>query len=649
MKKLKTPKTIPENISPAQLPNGGTLLASPQHLAIIIGLLTFAIYLPALQNGFVNWDDDLYVYGNLHIRALNFAFFRWAFTDLSAGFWHPITWISYAIDHAIWGMNPLGYHLTAIIIHAVNTALVVTLTTFLLEFSCDRHPESMRCSLPGKQSILITAGITGVLFGLHPLHVESVAWASERKDLLCALFFLLSASYYVTYVRGLDASPPRTFWRNRAFLMSLAMFIISLASKTMAVSLPVVYLILDRYLFDRIRSWSDFVAMMVEKLPFAVASLIISAISILAQKAIGAMPMMATTSLGQRLVVASRSIILYLLKMLVPLDLLPFYPYPKDATLLSPLYATYVLLIIAISALSLSKTTFAKALLPVWLCYLVTLLPVLGIVQVGSYSMADRFIYLPSIGPFLLAGVAVSWFWAKAGTSVLQRNCVTTFCAVVIIIMSALTVQQISIWRTSIELWSYVIKKVPTDIPAAYLNRGIAFGDMRNFDYAINDFTTAIAIDPRNVDALLNRGLAHVAMGEFEKALSDYGAALAVKPDFADAYINRGSVFLRRKEFDKAIAEYDRAVKIQPNLTVAYVNRALAHKGKGETDRAITDYSTTIQLNPDYANAYYSRAELFMSQGIIDRAAADYQKACAMGIMEGCRKALFPFPSGANR
>jgi Tfp pilus assembly protein PilF len=648
MKKTRRHKTLPSGLQ-ANHPEGAAVSLDPRHvarwLAYGVAFLTLFVYGIALFNGFVNLDDDLYVYGNLHIQSLKPAFFTWAFTDLSAGFWHPLTWITYAVDYAIWGMNPMGYHLTAIMLHALNTWLVVRLIIKLLEFRSGAKAASWLKPFPEGWGVFIAAGVTGLLFGLHPLHVESVAWVSERKDLLCALFFLLSVTAYVDFVRQSAESVPQQcvqpFWRKRMYLLSLGMFVCALASKTMAVSLPLVLLILDRFQFGRIRSLKDLTSVFVEKIPFVIPSLLISVVSITAQHSIGALPLMASTSLGPRLLVAFHSIAAYLEKMLIPLDLMPVYPYPQDVRLLDPVYAVPLLLFFVVSVVAVRVTPSWRALPPAWLYYLITLLPVLGIVQVGTYAMADRFTYLPSLGPFLLTGLAAAWGWDKIKNRA-GKNSVVSVVILLVISISVLTLKQIAVWKSSIDLWNYVIKKDPRRIQTAYLNRGVAYGDRREFDRAIADFTTVLSYDPRSVDAFLNRGMAHVARLEYDKAIADYDAALTVRPDFADAYTNRGSVFLRKKDFDRAIIDYDRAIALQPGLSAAYLNRALAHQEKGAVDLAIKDYDEALKGNLNFVNAYLKRGDLHMKKGDVERAVADYQNACKLGSNLGCRKALMP-------
>ncbi|MGD0887443.1 MAG: hypothetical protein ABSA46_21585 [Thermodesulfovibrionales bacterium] len=270
----------------------------PYYLAAFVSLITFSVYLPALRNDFVSWDDDLYVINNLHIRSLDWAFFQWAFSGFYASNWHPLTWVSHAFDYAFWGLNPLGHHLTNTMLHAMNTFLVVLLCIKLLEMWKERSMPEEASAFLDERRIVIAAGVTGLLFGLHPLHVESVAWVAERKDLLCGLFFLLSISAYANHIRALVNEPlekkeAASRFFKRSYLVSLVFFVLALLSKPMAVSLPVVLLLLDWYPFQRIRSRKSFRDSCVEKLSFIVCSLISSILTIMAQRTKGAMTMTA--------------------------------------------------------------------------------------------------------------------------------------------------------------------------------------------------------------------------------------------------------------------------------------------------------------------------------------------------------------------
>ena len=240
------------------------------YLGALVFVLTFVLYLPSLGHEFVEWDDSMYVFDNPHIRSFDLSFLKWAFTGFHAGNWHPLTWISHAVDYAIWGLNPLGHHLTNIVLHSVNTFAVVFLVMGLIR--AVRERTSGDESWLDEKMMLITAGVTGLLFGLHPLHVESVAWVAERKDLLCALFYMLSLMAYTKYAqadsdetRGKEAT---LLFSDKRYLYSLGFFILALLSKPMAVSLPAVLVILDWYPFGRIHSLKSFWKSVINKLPF---------------------------------------------------------------------------------------------------------------------------------------------------------------------------------------------------------------------------------------------------------------------------------------------------------------------------------------------------------------------------------------------
>ncbi len=254
-------------------------------IAVTIALATVLVYLPSLRNGFVGvWDDNINIVENLHIRSLDATFFRWAFLDFHGSNWLPLTWISLAVDYAFWGLNPLGYHLTNIILHVLNTLVVVFLVVKLLQAARERTTKPEFIAFLSDRVILFIGGATGSLFGIHPVHVESVAWAAERKDVLCALFFLLSVMMYANAVRRMGHGAERMKLAPSALLSAFFFFILALLSKPMAVTLPVVLLILDWYPFNRIRSFKTLWAASIEKLPFIALSLASSIITILAQR-----------------------------------------------------------------------------------------------------------------------------------------------------------------------------------------------------------------------------------------------------------------------------------------------------------------------------------------------------------------------------
>jgi protein O-mannosyl-transferase len=590
-------------------------------LAAAAALITLVVYLPALHNNFVEWDDSIYVSENPSIRSLGVPFFKWAFSNFSAANWHPLTWISHALDYAVWGLNPLGHHLTSIILHALNTFLVVALMIRLL----DAYNTKQNLSPLKGRTVLIAAGTTGLLFGLHPVHVESVAWVAERKDVLCALFFLLSIMMYAKYMSGRQSergsqepgvrrqqssiNNQQSTFNNRQsarhYLLALGFFVLALMSKPMAVSLPVVLLLLDWHPFDRFRSWKTFLDACVEKIPFFVLSLASSIMTVLAQRAGGALLSVAATPWQTRLLVAAKAVIAYLGNMAWPLNLVPFYPYPETASCASWEYLAPIALAAGITVLcvvlALKKR---KVWLAAWGYYGVTLVPVLGIVQVGGQSMADRYTYLPSLGPFLVLGLGAAWLWEKAHAQrklgPLVKLFICTAAACTVFSLSFATIMQTGVWKDSLSLWTYVIAREP-EVSLAYNNRGLTYDDMGRFDLAIRDFDRAIALAPSDYKAYSNRGKSYVKLGMLDRAIGDFEQAIALSPSTPEAYNNLGIAFAKAGLFDKALEQFNKTILVDQNQVAAYYNRGLLYLRAGDKERAGADYRKACDMGYDTA------------------------------------------------
>ncbi|HUK99222.1 MAG TPA: tetratricopeptide repeat protein [Nitrospirota bacterium] len=648
------------------------------YVAGLISLLTFIIYLPALQNKFVAWDDNIYVFDNHYIRSLNLEFFKWAFSNFFAANWHPLTWISHALDYSVWGLNPLGHHLTNIIFHAVNTFVVVLLMFRLLE---TRQEPKMSSEAPGfltERTILTAAGITGLLFGLHPLHVESVAWVSERKDLLCALFYLLTIIMYINHLNvrehQITQKKIKSFVSTKYYFSSCGFFILALLSKPMAVTLPVVLLILDWYPFQRIPSFQAFRQAVVEKIPFLALSLFSSIITILAQRAVGATWLTEAIPLPARVLVGAKSLPAYLWKMLWPLDLVPYYPYPEHISILSFEYLSAIGLVIGITVVCIVLAKKQKLWLTVWGIYVVMLLPVLGIVQVGNQSMADRYMYLPSLGPFLILGLTTGWISKKVNRlqkwRLVTKASVASAAVLVFAALSFLTYTQIDIWENDIDLWSYVIRREPEKVPVAYNNRGVAYenkglfkkaiedldraiilnpyyylaynnrgavlGTIGQYDSALRDFTVAIAMNPLYYEAYKNRATTFEKMGQFKKALDDYNKAVTLNPSFEEAFYYMGVLYCKMGSYNEAIQTLTKSIALNPNHAEAYSNRGVMYSLGGQPENALEDYNMAIALNQNFATAYVNRGKLYLKIGRKDLASTDFQRACDLGDLNGC-------------
>jgi tetratricopeptide (TPR) repeat protein len=572
--------------------------------AAAISLITFLVYLGSLQNGFVNWDDPAYIYENPHIRSFDPALVRWAFLDFYASNWHPLAWISHAMDVAVWGLNPLGHHLTSNILHAINTFLVVVLATMLVDAGRDTVSGSRLPEPRHDRAVLVTAGVTGLFFGLHPLHVESVAWVSERKDLLCALFFLLSLIAYVKYARDADGNAlhrkSSSRLLNKHYLLSFGFLCLALLSKPMAVSLPFIALLFDWYPLRRVRSFKAFQTLFKEKIPFIAAVLVSSTLTILAQKSEGALSTLEHVPLPARLLVASRSIVAYLGKMVLPFDLVPYYPYPREVDCLSPRYLIPVLLVPAITLICLRVAKKQGQWLSVWGYYVISLVPVIGIVQVGGQAMADRYTYLPSIGPFFLAGLAAAWVSRKVDAVkkrvVLSKIVMVGSAGAIFAALAVLTMNQTGIWKDSITFWSNVIQRTSPELSSPYENRGSAFFAIGQCDKAIEDFDRVILLDPGNGKIYYNRGVAYLCTGSFDKAIASFSKALEINPNDADTYVNRGVAYDHVGLQEKAIEDFDTGIRLDRNHAVAYQNRGNVYAAMGKKALALRDFRMACDL-----------------------------------------------------
>lgn len=575
-----------------------------KHIAGAAALATFVLYLPALRNEFVGvWDDNAYIAENVAIRSMNLPFFQWAFFDFHASNWHPLTWISHAVDYALWGLNPLGHHLTNIILHAANTAIVVLLTMKLLGIVKERTRQDTSTFFLTDRTILIVAGVTGLLFGFNPIHVESVAWVAERKDLLCAFFFLLSITMYTISARTEchEAPQDEPFSRlfNKRRLITLGFFILALLSKPMAVTLPVVLLILDWYPINRIRSLKTLWDAGIEKIPFFALSLASSVITILAQRTGESIVSLEFAPLSSRVLIAFRSIVVYLGKMIVPVNLIPLYPYPRNVSLFSLEYLLAISLTMGITAACMVLVKKQKFWLSAWGYYVVTLIPVLGIVQVGNQSMADRYAYLPSLGPFLMAGLCVAWIVVKVNNvpkwRVLFKFVGTAGGLIVLCSMSYITFQQIGIWKNGFVLWDHVIAK-GYESATAYNNRGMSLEDMGQRDRAIADYERAIALDPRYYLAYNNRGVLYGEDGLYRISIEYFLKSIAINPRHAESYCNLGLSYFFMNQYDRALENYNKAIELKQDFDTAYLNRGNVFSISGNKELALKDYWKACNL-----------------------------------------------------
>ena len=559
-------------------------------VATSVGIITFIVFIPALQNEFVG-DDFGYVVKNEFIHSMNINLFKNAFFSFQHANWHPITWISHALDYAVWGLNPLGHHLTNNILHAVNTFLVVLLVAKLLASWQAGNPPQAEASSHESRFTLIAAATTGLLFGLHPMRVEAVAWVAERKELLCGLFYLLSIMAYMTYAtntaqgaKGMGHSAHQTAHgaqgmgrgvfdtlrftlyalRFRPLLSALCFFVLALLSKPMAVTLPFVLLILDWYPFKRIHSLRTLLTVLGEKVPFIFLSIIASILTVMAQEEGGTIISTEAIPLPTRGLVAAKCLFAYLWKMMFPLNLMPAgYPYPNviDVTIFSSEYLLWIVLLTGIATTSVVIARKQPLWLSVWLYYFVTLFPVLGIVKAGAMFMTDRYSYLPSLGPSLFVGLLTAWMQEKIPTMKRRRlifeiGGVTAGIAI-LISLSLIAITQIGLWKNDTTIQDY-------------LNR-------IRLEGAIKEYQKTLTIYPDNPDARLNLGTLYLQLGLLDKAIEQFQLLVELHPAEASYCNALGFAYAQRGYTDRAIEQFKAAVELEPanpnyqkNLNRAY-------------------------------------------------------------------------------
>jgi len=579
----------------------------PYAVSLLSALVTFIVYLPSLQNDFVTWDDTLYVLNNEHIKSLDLNFILWSLTDLHSGNWHPLTWVSHAFDYAVWGLNPFGHHLTSILFHALNTFLVTLLAVRLIEtYRTNKYHGDHDGTSMSQTPVLLAGIVTGLLFGLHPLHVESVAWISERKDVLYAFFFLLALLQYIRYVSERDASSPSRGIHEsaqRTYVSAFLLFFLAAISKPMAITFPVVLLILDWFPLQRLRTADGRRRAVLDKIPFIIISLVLAGIALFAQKTAHAFPLrLLPISLAMRIMNAAKALVEYLIHMVLPFDLMPLYPHPYwvDPVLTSPQYLLPAIAVVLISACSIILLKRQKLWFAVWTTYVIMLLPVLGIIQVGAQGMADRYTYLPSVGPFLIIGIAIGWTGERINASHVKktaRAALMIALCIFALLVSRATIKQIRIWKDGVTLWGHELDTLNKNgftghifvIRQAY--SGIGFAHMINGSYesAIDAFSQAIILKP-DAEYHQQRAIAYAKLVRFEEAIQDFTMAISLDTKNAVLYYNRGTAYAKRGLFPEAVADLTKAISMStvPNADY-YMNRGNAFKKLGRLDEGERD------------------------------------------------------------
>ncbi len=585
-------------------------------ISLLLALITLAAYLPTLRHDFV-FDDRPYVLENKHVQGgLTAKAVAWAFTSVRAANWHPITWLSHALDCQIFGLNPAGHHATNIILHILNSILL-----FLL--------------LMRMTGLMWRSAFVAGLFALHPLHIESVAWVAERKDLLSTFFLLMTIWAYVRY----SQSPG-----IKTYIPVVLLFAIGLMSKPMLVTLPFILLLLDYWPIGRLGlthsplqiNTSTISKLVIEKIPLFTLSLVSCIITYQVQRASGAMGREGELMpVGIRLANAFVSYVGYILKMIWPRSLSVLYPHPvRSLPEWQTIGAALILMIATIMAIRTSKKYPYIGV--GWLWYVGTLIPVIGIVQVGAQAMADRYTYIPLIGlfvviawgiPDLLGNMKIRQSAKGESYSISQLYSSTLPIAAILslIALSLCTRIQVKYWENALTLFSHAIYVTKGNY-LAHNNYGAALEDSGNPEKAIFHYQIAVKLRPTYIDALNNLGNAFRHEKKWQEAEQMYRRVLELDPANVKARGGLGASLKEQGKIDEAIAEYKKLGRTVPDSAAMHNDLGTALSAKGKIAEAIREWRKAIQIDPRCIEAHHNLGIALTDQGKTEEAMEHYRR-----------------------
>lgn len=570
---------------------------------ILICALTGLTFFNSLSNGFTNWDDPRFVVENYLITKLSLKNLGIMFSTVEKyeQLYIPLVWVSLAVDYALWGPDdPFGYHLTNLILHLANAILVFFLVYLLTRKS-------------------ITAAIVaGLLFGIHPLHVESVAWITERKDVLSTFFFLISILLYL-------------YWRDkkRIYLYGLSLFVFILAcmSKPMVVTLPVLLIIIQLLQGEK---WSS--RLLLDKISFFGVTFIFIYITLLGQ---GHLIVKGRLNLSYLVMVPPYTVIFYLKKALLPIKLSALYPFPTNVSMAdSDFYIPLIIFFATLVCLAISFK-FTRKILLGFLFFLVALSPQMKIIPIGTDITADRFFYIPSIGLFFLAGLGIDFLYRRFYKSIAARALLIVAVSAVILIFSYLAHERNKVWKSGGTLWEDVLNKYP-DIEAAYTNLGsyyLSLAKAKNMDKELIEkgryyLKKVLEANPDNHMAMVNLGNLELDVGDVEKAIEYYEKALDIAPG-NKAYIkyNMGNACAKKEDYEGSIRWYEKAIAEDPLFYKSYINMGTSYRKLNQYDKAAELYWKALEINPESGYAYYNLGIAYEEKKEFEKAAQFYRRA----------------------
>ena len=589
------------------------------HIAVCLtlALVTFIVFSPIIHNEFISFDDDEYIYENNHITSgLTLSNVAWAFTNVHANNYHPLTTLSHILDCELFGLNAGAHHLINLIFHIANTILV-----FLV--------------LSRSTKKFWASAFVAALFALHPLHVESVAWASERKDVLSTFSLMLTLLAYMRYVEKPAAGP---------YLLALLAFALGLLSKSMLVTLPFILLLLDYWPLNRLNSQFTIRNLLLEKIPFIILSAVFSIVTFMVQWKIGLAKSFSSYPLTWRIENALVSCVVYIEKMFWPTNLAIFYPHTEGHLPLWQIIAA-VLALIGITTLAFWQFRRRPYIAAGWFWFLVTLIPVIGIIQVGLHSRADRYTYIPYTGLFII----VTWGICELFAGLRYRK--VLFSSAAIVLLLALGVEtnfQAKLWQDNITLYKRATE-VTRDNWWAHQHLGYALVEKGRIDESIEQFKEALRIDPENAGIQNELAKAYLEKGETDEAIKMYQKFLPPLPEdlndidginpelgerrdirviinlYTEANNNLGRALLRRGDIEEAARHFTGVLRLKPNSVTANRNLGDIYLEKGQIDEAVRHYTAVLQVRPDSAIEYKNLGDALLQNGKLQEAVGIYR------------------------
>ncbi|OQA00580.1 MAG: TPR repeat-containing protein YrrB [Bacteroidetes bacterium ADurb.Bin408] len=561
---------------------------------LLIIIVTLLIYSRAFFNDFVFWDDDSYIHNNPYIKSLSIDNLYRIFTTPYFANYHPLTTLSYAIEYHFFGLNPLPYHITNVIIHLISTWLIYV---FILR-------------LCGQK---VTALTVAFIFALHPMHVESVAWISERKDVMYTMFFIAGMNNYLKYLRNSK--------RIEALFVAFLFFTASVMSKSAAVVFPPVMVLIAYYIKKKLplRDWLILI-------PFFIVSLFFGILALNTQHdAMGADKLNSMYTLIEKIVLVCYGTFFYIIRFIIPYGFSTFHPYPVAVSGSLPFiyYTAPIVLLSLVAGIFFLKKENKRQVVFGILFFILTIILVLQLIPIGDAMVSERYTYLPYTGLAFIAGSFLSKM------SIRQNTLLSLGLLLYSLFLTVTTFIQIGVWKDSEHLWTKAIASYPESY-IAYHNRGNARAELKQYNTALADYNKSLSLNPKFAKAWSNRGRLHNNMGKIAEALSDYNKCMELDTSIAEAFNGRGVILVSMGRYEEGLRDLNKAISLMPDYAIAHNNRAGAKFDMGDMTGAFADYNRAIALKPDYEDAYTNKGAAFIKSGKNNEAIDCFNKAIAI-------------------